>query len=314
MISKWLDFSTDNVLIDYNIYNLCEQNTDLTSSLILQAKSIYNDFKNPVVFVSGGIDSQTMAYGFIKANIPVRFVNFKFLFNDMFCFSEQFYVKQFFEKNNTSYETIEVIHNKQSILSLFEKYDHFNTSRGFGILQILDSYLTFMKNNKNSTIITGSGIFAFERKNNICYGNIPHYNKGVTTSLLDNNIISFYNYAPYIYKYYEYVHKKNIWLQYPVNFEPKNLAYTELGFEFRPKLAGWEHFSNKDYSELTTIDYGIGPDPVLDSNDSSHKSTMRSVGFSENEITIIMKKRPNTNKYFNLYKFMSNINSKRDII
>jgi hypothetical protein len=143
----------------------------------------------------------------------------------------------------------------------------------------------------------------------MCYGLIPHYNKGVTTSLLENNVMSFYHYAPYVYKYYEYAHRKSFWLQYPVNFEPKHLAYTELGFDFRPKLSGWEGVIDQDYAELTTIDFGTGYDPVLDKSHSSHKSILRYIGLTDEAAKNLLNKRHDTTEYLELYKFRSLINN-----
>ena len=72
-------FHNDWITYDYEDLTINEypnkdfSPTTLQDALIRQAKVIYNHVE-PTVFLSGGIDSQAVALGFILANLDVEYV------------------------------------------------------------------------------------------------------------------------------------------------------------------------------------------------------------------------------------------------
>ena len=72
-------FHNDWITYDYEDLTINEypnkdfSPTTFQDALIRQAKVIYNDVE-PTVFLSGGIDSQAVALGFILANLDVEYV------------------------------------------------------------------------------------------------------------------------------------------------------------------------------------------------------------------------------------------------
>ena len=60
--------------------------TTFQDALIRQAKAIYSDVK-PTVFLSGGIDSQAIALGFILAELEVEYVYIRLSFCNYYVFA-----------------------------------------------------------------------------------------------------------------------------------------------------------------------------------------------------------------------------------
>ena len=79
-------FHNDWITYDYEDLTINEypnkdfSPTTFQDALIRQAKVIYNDVE-PTVFLSGGIDSQAVALGFILANLDVEYVYIRTIYH-----------------------------------------------------------------------------------------------------------------------------------------------------------------------------------------------------------------------------------------
>ena len=104
----------------------------LSDALQKQAELIYEKHKDLAICLSGGIDSHQMAYGFIKAKLPVRYIFFKINFidkNNQISYNkhELFYAQDFATKYKINLELLEVTYTikdfgKLVIPGFFENY------------------------------------------------------------------------------------------------------------------------------------------------------------------------------------------------
>lgn len=304
---NWIEIKNFKMKLNNYMDMVIEDN--LEKNLIKQSNFIYNNFSNIVVSVSGGVDSQTAAYGFIKAKLPVKYLFLKIWFEGNYNKEDYFYAKEFCDENNVELDIFEYEYTKESLQDLILEQDYFNSCRGFGTLLQLNCFEQYKKEQKNINIVGAPGNFLFEREKNICKGLMPNFSNGVTTGFNENGNISFFYYTPLIFKYYEIIHKKDKRLQFLKNYQPKNLAFTELGFPLRPKLNSWEqHHKNKDYINLTLIDIGNDKGPKLEKNKNSQRILLDSLGYSENIKNKIMGNKPHVKEYIELYNFKTTIN------
>ena len=79
------------------------------------------------------------------------------------------------------------------------------------------------------------------------------------SSIEQDSLLIFSLYNPALYGYYMYKHSISPYIQSYKNFEGKNLAFIELGLQFRPKLRGWEFMDRtspfKIICEKLSIDF-----------------------------------------------------------
>jgi len=248
----WCTYKDDVVTI--NTYDDYECNDSYIEALMAQAKAIDDTKKNLAMFISGGIDSQTKALGFIKAGIPIEFVTIKQTYEGKSNDLELFYTIQFCKKYNVDLTIYEVGFTKESLRQMVLEQDYLHSPIGSGFMFQADAIRKFTEET-GKQVVTGHGGFMMSREANICSGHFWKPDKGLIETLDMDNTIIFDMYAPYVFKYYEMIHRREVEVQILKNYEGKNLAYTELGMPFRPKLHTWEFLSNEDYSKLNTINF-----------------------------------------------------------
>jgi hypothetical protein len=250
--NNWCTYKNSNV--DINEYKSYKTPSSLSDALKIQAKLIDDTNSDYVVFLSGGIDSQTKALGFILAGIDVKFVTLKHTYNGKSNDLEIFYAQQFCNKHNVELTMFEINYSKLDIQDIILERDLLSTAVGTGAVFQFDGYRKYIEQT-GSKIVTSYTPFTFKRVEQTCHGYMCKPDGNVLRYLNPDNIIVFDIYAPYLYRYYEHVHRNTLEIQILKQYEAKNLAYNELELPFRPKLSGWEFLCDKDYSTLNTIDW-----------------------------------------------------------
>ena len=251
--NNWFDYDLKDFKI--NEYpNVNYTPTTLEDALVRQAKTIYNDLK-PAVFISGGIDSQAMALGFIQAELDVEYVYIRPSYYGSYNKQDYFFAEQFCKKHNINLKIIDLEFDKDSLKDFLFKHDFFNTITGSGTIFLLEGIRQY----KGDGIpLTSDGHFIFDNTDNNEFYHHPKCRgkfKFDPAINMDNQIL-FIFYYNYILQYYEYMHRTTPEIQYLAKMEAKNLIYTQLGFPFRPKMSGWEFLHDDgDYSSLSTIDW-----------------------------------------------------------
>ena len=225
--------------------------TTFQDALIRQAKAIYNDVE-PTVFLSGGIDSQAIALGFILANLNVEYVYIRPSYCGHYNELDYFFVTQFCNKHNINLKIIDLEFDKRSLGEFLLEHDFFNTGTGSGTIFLLEG----IKRHKGGTPITADGHFVFERDGDICRGVFKKPGLTLSQGIRVEEQILFDLYYNYIFQYYEHMHRTTPEIQYLTKMESKNLIYTQLGLPFRPKLSGWEFLDEEsNYPSLSVIDW-----------------------------------------------------------
>ena len=225
--------------------------TTFQDALIRQAKAIYNDVE-PTVFLSGGIDSQAIALGFILANLDVEYVYIRPSYCGHYNELDYFFVTQFCNKHNINLKVIDLEFNKDSLRDFLLEYNYFDTGTGSGTIFLLEG----IKRHKGGTPITADGHFVFERDGDICRGVFKKPGLTLSQGIRVEEQILFDLYYNYIFQYYEHMHRTTPEIQYLTKMESKNLIYTQLGLPFRPKLSGWEFLDEEgNYPNLSVIDW-----------------------------------------------------------
>ena len=249
------------VINDYRCLHDFTNSPNLEYALIQQANCIYKNFKKEklTLLVSGGIDSQMMAYGFLKAKIPCELVHFNITYEGRKNEAELLFVKQFDldcarNSDMPTFDQITVVSYDFSYqdvkLSVYEK-DWLNTGCGAGHLLQLMAYERFIEN-KDGYFVSNPGIFWTTPEG----GFLSNFKTTNMTGFDFDRNIPFMYFSPHLINYYEKVHRIHEVYRYYKRFEPKHLAFTEIGLFLRPKLSGWECMHNADYSEFTRIDFG----------------------------------------------------------
>ena len=225
--------------------------TTFQDALIRQAKAIYNDV-DPTVFLSGGIDSQAIALGFILANLDVEYVYIRPSYCGHYNELDYFFATQFCNKHNINLKVIDLEFNKDSLRDFLLEYNYFDTGTGSGTIFLLEG----IKRHKGGTPITADGHFVFERDGDICRGVFKKPGLTLSQGIRVEEQILFDLYYNYIFQYYEHMHRTTPEIQYLTKMESKNLIYTQLGLPFRPKLSGWEFLDEEgNYPNLSVIDW-----------------------------------------------------------
>ena len=225
--------------------------TTFQDALIRQAKAIYNDVE-PTVFLSGGIDSQAIALGFILANLDVEYVYIRPSYCGHYNELDYFFVTQFCNKHNINLKIIDLEFNQDSLRNFLLEHNYFDTGTGSGTIFLLEG----IKRHKGGTPITADGHFVFERDGDICRGVFKKPGLTLSQGIRVEEQILFDLYYNYIFQYYEHMHRTTPEIQYLTKMESKNLIYTQLGLPFRPKLSGWEFLDEEgNYPNLSVIDW-----------------------------------------------------------
>ena len=225
--------------------------TTFQDALIRQAKAIYNDVE-PTVFLSGGIDSQAIALGFILANLDVEYVYIRPSYCGHYNELDYFFVTQFCNKHNIDLKIIDLEFNQDSLRDFLLEHNYFDTGTGSGTIFLLEG----IKRHKGGTPITADGHFVFERDGDICRGVFKKPGLTLSQGIRVEDQILFDLYYNYIFQYYEHMHRTTPEIQYLTKMESKNLIYTQLGLPFRPKLSGWEFLDEEgNYPNLSVIDW-----------------------------------------------------------
>jgi len=225
--------------------------TTFQDALIRQAKAIYNDVE-PTVFLSGGIDSQAIALGFILANLDVEYVYIRPSYCGHYNELDYFFVTQFCNKHNIDLKIIDLEFNQDSLRDFLLEHNYFDTGTGSGTIFLLEG----IKRHKGGTPITADGHFVFERDGDICRGVFKKPGLTLSQGIRVEEQILFDLYYNYIFQYYEHMHRTTPEIQYLTKMESKNLIYTQLGLPFRPKLSGWEFLDEEgNYPNLSVIDW-----------------------------------------------------------
>jgi hypothetical protein len=296
----------DNNVLSVNDYDQYElDSVNFNDVLQMQANKINCAHNNYVVFISGGIDSQTKALGFILARIDVDFVILKHTYNSKSNDLEIFYAQQFCNKHNVKLTIYEIKYTRVDLEELILEQEFLTTPVGSGALFQFDGMRKYISET-GKKIVTSHGHFSMRRVNQICSGYFWKPNTGILHGLDMDNIIVFDMYAPYIYKYYEHMHRTTPEIQILPEYEAKNLSYTVLNLPFRPKLSGYEFLCGKDYTTLSTVDWA---------DDHSKKARLangvetilNASGISDiSQIVINKPKYSPVNDYVKLYEFKSN--------
>jgi hypothetical protein len=225
--------------------------TTFQDALIRQAKAIYNDV-DPTVFLSGGIDSQAIALGFILANLDVEYVYIRPSYCGHYNELDYFFATQFCNKHNIDLKVIDLEFNQDSLRDFLLEHNYFDTGTGSGTIFLLEG----IKRHKGGTPITADGHFVFERDGDICRGVFKKPGLTLSQGIRVEEQILFDLYYNYIFQYYEHMHRTTPEIQYLTKMESKNLIYTQLGLPFRPKLSGWEFLDEEgNYPNLSVIDW-----------------------------------------------------------
>ena len=258
-------FHNDWITYDYEDLTINEypnkdfSPTTFQDALIRQAKVIYNDVE-PTVFLSGGIDSQAVALGFILANLDVEYVYIRPSYCGHYNELDYFFVTQFCNKHKIDLKIIDLEFDKDSLRDFLLEHDYFDTGTGSGTIFLLEG----IKRHKGGTPITADGHFVFERDGDICRGVFKKPGLTLSQGIRIEEQILFDLYYNYMFQYYEYMHRTTPEIQYLTKMESKNLIYTQLGLPFRPKLGGWEFLNESpDYSSHSVIDWSNDHSPLI---------------------------------------------------
>jgi hypothetical protein len=304
--NDWCTFNDGEVTI--NDYDSYETPISFKEALKSQAKLIDETNSNYVVFMSGGIDSQTKALGFILAGIDVKLVIIRNTFEGKSNDIEVFYAQQFCDKYNVPLTIYDMEYTRDSIQDLLLEKNYVNSSMGAGIIFQFDAIKHYVKET-GSKIVTGHGHFSFVRKGKTCSGYFRKPDCGTLVTIDTDNVIVFDMYAPYVFKYYEHVHRTTPEIQLLPDFEAKNLSYTEIGMPFRPKLSGYEFLCPKDHLTLSTIDFSNDHSKAARLSNGA-ETILNAVGITNNKDIISNKPKmpPSGFGLAKLYSFESEIN------
>lgn len=289
--SNWLEFIGEKMVINSYTSPRFDTPSTLHDALLRQAKCIYDDHSNEnlILLISGGIDSQMMTYGFVKQNIPCKIVHFDMRYEGRKSEAELLFTKQFEIEHGIDVEYITFNFSKQDILLAAKEKDWLNTSSGCGNLLQLMAYDIYSETT-DGKFVSSPGSFFFSSEG----GFLVNLVNGQVHGIDINRNIPFMYYSQHLINYYEYVHRNHAVYQYYNRFDPKHLAFTELGMFLRPKLGSWECIHDADYSTLTKLDFGNQFSSTLLNYPTRH--------FFQNEIGIEGQKTHNT-EYVMVYSF-----------
>lgn len=324
----WLYIPSFNGSPVVNNYPIHGYSTSLSDALIAQAKCIYNDFKDRriVISLSGGIDSHQVAYGFAKANLPVKYVYFNFTFENR-PEKERIFIDEFAKKFDVDVDIIDYNFDKQSLKDflLQTRYllDVKFYSSSVGLFLFKKSHSDYLEIYPDTMFVQGDQWFDFLRSGNVCYGSLninPIYLQDAV--IFENSILTFQFYSTHLFEYFEYLHRKDKILQFHKKFQPKNLAYTELGFPLRQKIGicDWQTNDFHTSPTRTSIDFANESSFQMQLKDKRHWFLTEIFDYSDLQASAIITKLKNTNlksdygsynyhstRYINLYSFETDV-------
>ena len=316
---NWLYFPDNMSSPIVNKYPIHEPYHSLSEAAIAQAKSIYNDYKDRriVILVSGGLDSQLAAFAFSKANLPVKYLYFNVTLENR-PEKERIYVDEFVKKHEIDLEIMSLNFSKMELKNFFinEKYHPREMLAGFSIFRKL--FKDYLETYSDTLFVRSTVPFYYLREGGTCFGTVQ-----IGNDFLDKipnyspQHVSFEFYTTHLYEYYESLHRKNKLLQFQKKFQPKNFAYTELGFDLREKTATPDWFDNDFHqpSRRTRIDFADDNSLYL-LKDLDRNILKHIFDHSDNEADSIMTKynviRRKNSEYYkryptNLYSFDTDV-------
>jgi hypothetical protein len=252
--------------------------TSLKESLAEVATNIHTDHKGSyVVFLSGGIDSQSKVLGFLHAGIKPHCVFYRHGYIDDNGLTtnklEEFYTQSFCDSHGLKLEIIDDIYDRDRLEDIVNRRSYITLKDGiyfkkagrFGIIFLIESINQYSQQH-SCKVITGTGHFLMKNDNGKRIGFIdnptslfnPNLPQG--TALKQDSLLIFDLYNPALYGYYMYKHSTSPYIQSYKEFEGKNLAFIELGLQFRPKLRGWEFMDRTDHSLSEDVNLAHGVD------------------------------------------------------
>lgn len=305
--NDWCEYIENDVVVK----NYPKQHKHFTykDALVQQAIDIYDSTGIKTIFISGGIDSQTKALGYILAGIDCKIVFIRNTFNQKTNNRELFYAKSFCEKYGKELHIFDVDYTKDSLEEMLFEQNYFISSVGSGNIFQYDGIRKYIQQ-YDDDIVVGIGYFFMNRNKNICYGCFLKPNHGLMTGLDMSRILLFDTYSPNVFKYYEYVHKNTPEIQFLEKYAGKNLSYIELGMPLRPKLSSWEFLDTEnDYFKLSSIDWADDHSPRARLT-TGPKVICKTMGYKEEILSMIEKNRTfdTTNFYCKLYEFETIVN------
>jgi|TARA_B110000977_G_C11004317_1_gene465100 hypothetical protein len=250
--------------------------TSLKESLAEVATHIHADHKGSyVVFLSGGIDSQSIVLGFLHAGIKPHCVFYRHGYIDDNGLTtnklEEFYTQSFCDSNGLKLEIIDDIYNRDRLEDIVKRRSYITLKDGiyfkreglFGSM-FLNENINQYSRQHSCKVVTAMGNFVMRTDNGkkIGYTATSSFSKpnSIDSSIEQDSLLIFSLYNSALYGYYMYKHSISPYIQSYKNFEGKNLAFIELGLQFRPKLRGWEFMDRTDHSLSEDVNLGYGVD------------------------------------------------------
>lgn len=253
----WITYTDTGEQVIRSYSGALTDDSSYLDALTYQAQQIFAHEKNITVFVSGGIDSQSAAMGFVHARLPVKYVHVNFSYDDEANHMERFFAFDFAGRNGIELTEFNYCMNRSRLADLVERENYFNTSAGLGGMIQMDCYRQYRETHPDETMVIGIGNFLFTRTDRTCRGLIPALTRGQARGFDYNLFLPFNYYTPRICQYLERRHREDEALQFFAKYEPKHLAYSDLGLPLRPKLSSCEQLHGIDkYRDLTVIDFG----------------------------------------------------------
>jgi len=316
---NWLYFPDAASAPIVNKYPLHGLHNSLTEASIAQAKYLYNDFKDRriVICLSGGVDSQLAAFAFAKANLPVKYLYFNITLENR-PEKERIYVDEFVNRYEIDLEIINYNFSKHELKNFLnrEKYHPREMTVGFRIFRKF--FNDYIETYPDTLFVRSPVPFYYLREGGVCSGAVKF-----DTDWLDKiythcpEHVSFEFYTTHLYEYYESLHMKNKLLQFHKQFQPKNFAYTELGFDFREKTATPDWFDEDFHQPYRRTCIDFADDMSLFHLKEIDKNILKYVyEYSDKEVESVLTKytvkRRKNSEYFRrfyttLYSFKTDV-------
>lgn len=253
MNDGWFDYDYK----DFVIHERAEVDgvVSLDVSLAIQALKILGKH-HPLVFVSGGIDSQVMALAFARTKEPATYIYIRPWIDNHYNEVEYVYASAFAHEHEIKLDVVDLRFDDAKHLGEFLlEQNYFNSPVGSGTVFLLEG-IRQAKERWDGTPVTADGHFVFTRTGAMCRGSFKKPGLSLSEGIRLEDQILFDFYSSDMFAYYEWTHRNTLQYQIPTRMEAKNIFYNELGIQLRPKMSGWEFLdSQHDYSKLSTIDF-----------------------------------------------------------
>tara|TARA_Y100000389_G_scaffold204512_1_gene257560 strand:- start:2016 stop:2990 length:975 start_codon:yes stop_codon:yes gene_type:complete len=304
--SNWLSWEGVSTELNVSNYPLHSHTPkSLSEALQLQAQEIFDDFKDYtlVCSLSGGIDSHQMAYGFAEAGLPVKYVYFKTSFMGR-PEKELIFVEEFAAKYNLEVDIIETDFSVEDVRHLVTKHKYFADGLATVACILFDPlYEKYIETNPNSLFILSTiAHFFYLRDKNTCFGKVITEQGFLNEIAFKGYKIPFNFYSTHLWQYYEYLHKKDLIMQFHKKFQPKHLAFTELGFPLREKIGQCDWFSESFHEPVERTTINFANDKVLLNNNKGNFLNLFSYSSAKinnviRRTSVIQKKEVTTTLY-----------------